>query len=139
MGSLAAATAVRTLSPHDPAIRIHRHGGPEVLSMESLEVGKPKPGEIRIRHRAIGVNFIDIYHRTGLYPNELPFTPGVEGVGEIQVVGAGVSDWRPGTAWPMSVARSAGMRESVVSQSIGQSRSLPMSRMTSLLAECSVE
>lgn len=76
------------------AIRIHKHGGPEVLVFEDADPGRPGRGEILVRHTAIGVNFIDVYHRTGLYPapNGLPFTPGGEAAGVVREVGEGV-DW----------------------------------------------
>jgi len=61
------------------AIRIHRTGGPEVLQVEDLAIPEPGPGEILIRHEAIGLNFIDTYHRSGLYPVELPAIPGLDG------------------------------------------------------------
>src|SRR6476660_8110428 len=80
--------------PH--AIRVHETGGPEVLKWEEIEVGDPGPGQVRLRQEAAGLNFIDVYHRTGLYPQPLPFTPGVEGAGVIDAVGPGVSDLRPG-------------------------------------------
>nr|VFK31353.1 MAG: NADPH2:quinone reductase [Candidatus Kentron sp. MB]VFK34708.1 MAG: NADPH2:quinone reductase [Candidatus Kentron sp. MB]VFK76958.1 MAG: NADPH2:quinone reductase [Candidatus Kentron sp. MB] len=70
------------------AIRVHKTGGPEVLSWEEISVGHPGQDDARIRHTAIGVNFIDIYHRTGLYPvPELPFTPGIEAAGIIEELG----------------------------------------------------
>jgi NADPH2:quinone reductase len=75
--------------PH--AIRIYEPGGPEVLRWEEVAVGDPGPGEVRLRHRAVGLNYIDVYHRTGLYPQPLPFTPGMEGAGEIVALGAGVT------------------------------------------------
>jgi NADPH2:quinone reductase len=79
------------------AIRIHAHGGPEVLSYEDVPTPQPKAGEVLIRHRAIGVNFIDVYFRTGLYPvASLPFTPGNEGSGEVIAVGEGVTEFKPG-------------------------------------------
>ncbi|HUE80342.1 MAG TPA: quinone oxidoreductase [Sphingomicrobium sp.] len=71
-------------------IRIHRTGGPEVLAWESAEIPDPGPGEVRLRHAAVGLNFIDVYHRTGYYPLPLPLTPGVEGAGTVEAVGAGV-------------------------------------------------
>jgi NADPH2:quinone reductase len=80
--------------PH--AIRIHEAGGPEVLKWEEVEVGDPGRGEARIRQRAAGLNFIDVYHRTGLYPQEMPFTPGVEGAGIVEAVGPGVTNVRAG-------------------------------------------
>jgi NADPH:quinone reductase len=74
------------------AIRIHAYGGPEVMKFEDVEVGAPGPGQIRIRHTAIGVNFIDTYFRTGLYKApELPFSPGNEGAGVIEALGPEVS------------------------------------------------
>ncbi|HEY8592574.1 MAG TPA: quinone oxidoreductase [Sphingomicrobium sp.] len=78
------------------AIRIHQHGGPEVLQWEDVEVGEPGSGEVRIRQHAAGLNFIDVYHRTGLYPQALPFTPGVEGAGVVETVGEGVTALQAG-------------------------------------------
>ncbi len=78
------------------AIRIHQTGGPEVLKLEEVELPPPGKGEVRIRHHAIGVNFLDTYHRTGFYPMPLPLTPGGEGAGEVVEVGAGVKDFKPG-------------------------------------------
>ena len=73
------------------AIRVHRTGGPEAMRWEDVDVGAPGPGEIRIRHDAIGLNYIDVYFRTGLYPAaSLPFTPGLEGAGVVEEVGEGV-------------------------------------------------
>jgi len=70
------------------AIRIHKPGGPEVLSWEDAPMGKLGPDDVRIRHTAIGLNFIDIYHRTGLYPVPgLPFTPGIEAAGVVEAIG----------------------------------------------------
>jgi NADPH:quinone reductase len=78
------------------AIRIHANGGPEVLQWEEVTVGDPGPGEARIRHTAIGVNYIDTYHRSGLYKLQLPTGLGSEGAGVVEAVGAGV-DWiKPG-------------------------------------------
>lgn len=78
------------------AIRFHETGGPEVLRLEDVDVGAPAAGEARVRHTAIGVNFVDVYHRTGLYPLPLPSGIGVEGAGVVEEVGAGVSHVRPG-------------------------------------------
>ena len=75
--------------PH--AIRIHQTGGPQVLQWEEVEVGEPGPGQIRLRQEAAGINFIDVYHRTGLYPQPLPFTPGVEGAGVVEAVGPDIT------------------------------------------------
>jgi len=80
--------------PH--AIRIHETGGPEVLNWEEVPTGEPGPGEVRLRQEAVGLNFIDVYHRTGLYPQDLPFTPGVEGAGIVEAVGADVDELSPG-------------------------------------------
>jgi NADPH:quinone reductase len=75
------------------AIRIHRHGGPEVLKWEEVEPGRPGPGEALVRHEAVGLNFIDVYHRTGLYPlPALPATPGMEGAGVVEAVGEAVTE-----------------------------------------------
>jgi NADPH2:quinone reductase len=72
------------------AIKVHRTGGPDVLSWEETPVGAPGPGEVRLRQRAAGLNFIDVYHRTGYYPQPLPLIPGVEGAGVVEAVGEGV-------------------------------------------------
>ena len=75
------------------AIRIYESGGPEVLKWEDFDPGKPEAGEALVRHEAVGLNFIDVYHRTGLYPlPELPATPGMEGAGIVQEIGEGVSE-----------------------------------------------
>ena len=78
------------------AVRIHAHGGPEQLVVDTVEVGDPGPGEIRIRHHAIGLNFIDVYQRTGLYPNPMPLALGMEGAGVIEAVGEGVTHLKAG-------------------------------------------
>jgi len=79
------------------AIRVHRYGGPEVLAWEDVEVGEPGPGEVRIRQTAIGLNYIDVYSRTGFYPQpSLPFIPGMEGAGIVTAVGVGVKDLKIG-------------------------------------------
>lgn len=77
-------------------IRIHQHGGPEVLRLETAEVGEPGPGQALVRHTAIGVNFIDTYHRSGLYPMALPATIGSEAAGVVEAVGPGVVDVKVG-------------------------------------------
>lgn len=77
-------------------IRISQFGGPEVLQLEALEVGAPGPGEVRIRHEACGLNYIDVYHRTGAYPNNLPLALGMEGAGLIEAVGEGVTHLKIG-------------------------------------------
>ena len=78
------------------AIRIHETGGPEVLSWEEVELGQPGPGQARIRQEAAGLNFIDVYHRIGLYPQQIPFTPGVEGAGTVEAVGEGITNVKMG-------------------------------------------
>ena len=78
------------------AIRIHQTGGPEVLKWEDVELGRPGPGEALIRQTAVGLNFIDTYHRTGLYPLPLPAVLGMEGAGMVEEVGAGVTEVKPG-------------------------------------------
>jgi len=80
--------------PH--AIRVHEVGGPEVLKWEEVNVGDPGPGQVRLRQEAAGLNFIDVYHRTGLYPQPLPFTPGVEGAGLVEAVGPDVTNLKAG-------------------------------------------
>ncbi|MFO1128916.1 MAG: quinone oxidoreductase [Rhodospirillales bacterium] len=75
------------------AIRIHQHGGPEVLVWDEVTVGDPGPGEVRLRQTAVGLNFIDVYHRTGLYPvPALPAVIGMEGAAVVDAVGAGVTE-----------------------------------------------
>jgi len=74
------------------AIRVNEHGGPEVLSYEDVKTPEPGPGEARVRLAASGVNFIDIYQRTGAYPVDTPFTLGQEGAGEVEAVGEGVEE-----------------------------------------------
>lgn len=79
------------------AIRIHQYGGPEALRWEEVEVGDPGPGQIRVRHGAVGLNYIDVYHRTGLYPlPSLPWTLGMEGAGQVEAVGEGVTEFKVG-------------------------------------------
>lgn len=80
------------------AIRVHRNGGPEVLTLEDIEVAAPGPGEAKVRHGAIGLNFIDCYFRSGLYPapRGLPFVPGSEGAGVVTAVGEGVTSVKVG-------------------------------------------
>jgi NADPH2:quinone reductase len=87
------------------AIRVERHGGPEVLRPADLPDPKPRSGEMLIRVEAAGVNFIDVYHRTGLYPNPLPFTPGLEGAGVVTGVGADVTGFGEGdrVAWTQAL------------------------------------
>ena len=76
--------------------RIERTGGPEVIEWVDVELPPPGPGEVRVRHTAVGLNFIDTYHRSGLYPGELPAGLGMEAAGAVEAIGEGVTDWRPG-------------------------------------------
>ncbi len=73
------------------AIRIHEHGGPDVLRWEDVEVGAPGPGQVRVKHSAVGLNYLDTYQRSGLYPLQLPITLGMEGAGVVEELGAGVN------------------------------------------------
>lgn len=78
------------------AIRFHEHGGPEVLTVDEVEVGDPGPGELRVRHTAVGVNFVDTYQRSGLYAVETPAVAGQEGAGVVEAVGDGVEGFAEG-------------------------------------------
>ncbi len=78
------------------AIRFHKTGGPEVLAWDDVEVGEPGPGQLRIRQHAIGVNYVDTYQRSGMYPMPLPSGCGSEGAGVVEAVGSGVTDFKAG-------------------------------------------
>jgi NADPH2:quinone reductase len=78
------------------AIRIHETGGPENLKWEEVQVGDPGPGEVRVRNTAVGLNFIDTYHRSGLYPLQMPLALGSEGAGVIEAVGPKVKEFKVG-------------------------------------------
>ena len=78
------------------AVRYHKQGGPEVLQIDDVAVGEPGQGQIRLRHTAIGVNFVDTYQRSGLYPMQLPAVAGNEGAGVVEAVGPGVTDLKAG-------------------------------------------
>jgi NADPH2:quinone reductase len=78
------------------AVRMHQTGGPEVLSLEDVAVGEPGPGQARLRHAAVGINFADTYFRTGMYPVPLPAGMGVEAAGIVEAVGEGVTNVKPG-------------------------------------------
>ena len=78
------------------AVRVHKYGGPEVLTLEEIPVPEPKAGEARVKIEAIGVNYIDVYQRTGLYPLQTPFTLGMEGAGIVDEVGEGVKEVKKG-------------------------------------------
>jgi NADPH2:quinone reductase len=110
-------------------IRIHRTGGPEVLSYETFDLPPPGPGEVRMRNRAIGLNFIDVYHRTGLYPVPLPFVPGGESAGDVIAVGPGVTGFRKGDR----VALAAGMG------AYATERNAPASQLVKIPAAISYE
>lgn len=92
------------------AVRVHRPGGPEALTLEEIERPAPGRGEALVRLEAIGVNYIDVYHRSGLYPLAAPFTPGSEGAGGVEAVGEGVTEVRPGdrVAYAMQMGAYAG-------------------------------
>ena len=78
------------------AIQITQHGGPEQLQLIQVNVGEPGPGEIRIRHQAVGLNYIDVYQRSGLYPMPLPLQLGMEAAGVVEAVGPGVTHLKLG-------------------------------------------
>ncbi|MBF0355432.1 MAG: quinone oxidoreductase [Alphaproteobacteria bacterium] len=79
------------------AIRIHQHGGPDCMRWEEVELADPGPGQLRLKQHAVGLNFIDVYHRTGLYPvGPLPAIIGMEGAGEVTALGAGVTEFKVG-------------------------------------------
>ncbi|HPK33100.1 MAG TPA: alcohol dehydrogenase catalytic domain-containing protein, partial [Ottowia sp.] len=78
------------------AVQIARNGGPEEMKLVDVPVGEPGPGQIRIRHKAIGLNFIDVYQRTGLYQLPMPLTLGMEGAGIVEAVGEGVTHLKAG-------------------------------------------
>jgi len=78
------------------AIEIRTTGGPEVMALQRVDVGEPGLGEVRLSHTAIGVNFLDVYHRSGAYPQSLPFIPGAEGVGVVEAVGSDVIEFKIG-------------------------------------------
>jgi NADPH2:quinone reductase len=78
------------------AMRFHKQGGPEVMQYDDVQVGDPGPGQVRIRHTAIGVNFVDVYQRSGLYPMQLPMVAGNEAAGVVDAVGQGVTELKAG-------------------------------------------
>jgi NADPH:quinone reductase len=86
------------------AIQVSKTGGPEVLVFAEVPQPQPKADEVVVKLKAIGVNFVDVYHRTGLYPLPLPFIPGSEGAGLVDSVGSAVTEWKPGdrVAWAMT-------------------------------------
>ncbi len=95
------------------AIQVHSYGGPDVLAYEEVSTPQPGAGEVLLRQTAVGVNFIDVYHRTGAYPAaRMPFTPGSEGAGTVVSVGEGVTEFKPGdrVAYAMRVGSYADER-----------------------------
>ncbi|MDR7521343.1 MAG: quinone oxidoreductase [Armatimonadota bacterium] len=98
------------------AIRVHEFGGPEVLRFEDLPDPQPGPGQVLIRLEAIGVNFIDIYFRTGTYPVRLPFVPGEEGAGIVLAVGPGVTACGPGDRVGFTLGRGAYAEQAAVAE-----------------------
>lgn len=78
------------------AVQVSQHGGPDVLKIKDIQVGKPGPGQALVRLEAAGINFIDIYQRRGIYPVKLPYTPGLEGAGVVEAIGEGVKNVKPG-------------------------------------------
>lgn len=106
------------------AVRLYEHGGPEVFVWEDVDLPDPGPGEVRLKHAAVGLNYIDVYHRTGLYPTgEPPITIGLEAAGTVQAIGEGVEDLE------------AGMRVAYASPPIGsytQERNMPADRLVRL-------
>src|SRR5688572_30511516 len=82
--------------PTADVIRIHSHGGPEEMRFESVDLPPPGPGQVRLRQTAIGLNFIDVYKRTGLYPGQTPLVLGEEAAGVVEAVGEGVEGLKPG-------------------------------------------
>jgi NADPH2:quinone reductase len=93
------------------AVRVHKPGGPEVMTYEDVEIGAPGPGQLLIRHTAIGVNFIDTYMRSGLYPAPTPFAPGNEAAGVVEALGAGVTDFKVGDRVTYVIAGGGGYAE----------------------------
>lgn len=96
------------------AIRVAQYGGPEVLALAEVPAPEPGPGQVRVRIEAAGVNFIDVYQRTGRYAGELPFTPGVEATGVVDAVGPGVTDVALGDAVVYAMQRGAYAEQAVV-------------------------
>ena len=95
------------------AVQVHQTGGPEVLTFEEVVVAPPGPGQVQVRHTAIGLNFIDVYFRTGLYKAaSMPFIPGNEGAGVVEAVGPDVTDFHPGdrVAYAMTIGAYAELR-----------------------------
>ena len=111
------------------AIRVESYGGPEQLVYTDVEKPEPKPGEALVRMEAIGVNFIDVYHRTGLYPLPLPFTPGTEAAGTVEAVAPDVSEIEVGdrVAYTMAIG------------SYAEYATVPASRLVKMPAEINAQ
>ena len=107
------------------AVHIRQHGGPEVLELVDVPVGEPGPGQVRIRHHAIGLNFIDVYHRSGLYPLTLPSGIGMEGAG---VIGLPAASTQGGSAAHAGIAI-APSRARVSKDNAGECRRRLLPRM----------
>src|SRR5438552_18215333 len=95
-------------------IQVKETGGPEALQYVEIEKPSPKSGEVLVRLEAIGVNFIDVYHRTGLYPMSLPFIPGSEGAGVVEEIGANVRDFKRGDRVAHAMVRGAYTEHQIV-------------------------
>jgi NADPH2:quinone reductase len=98
------------------AVRVHETGGPDVMQIEEIDLAPPGRGEVLVRNHAIGVNFIDVYFRKGLYPAPTPFTPGNEGAGEVIGVGKGVEDFKVGDRVAYMASLGAYAQERVVAE-----------------------
>ena len=96
------------------AFRVHQVGGPEVLRFDDVELGTLGPKEVRLKQHAVGLNFIDIYQRAGMYPLPLPFTPGSEGSGEVVAVGSGVTEFKAGDRVAYGTALGAYAEERII-------------------------
>jgi NADPH2:quinone reductase len=120
------------------AIRVHQYGGPEALKHESVDVGAPGPGQVKLKQHAIGVNFIDVYQRTGLYPQpSLSFTPGNEGAGEVTAVGEGVTDLKVGdrVAYAGAIGAYAGERLAPADKLVRLPASIPYETAAAMMLQ----
>lgn len=105
------------------AIQIYETGGPEVMKWEEVEVGEPGEGQVKLRQSAVGLNYIDVYFRTGTYPQDsMPFTPGMEGAGVVEAVGPGVTDFSVGDRVGYAMALGA----------YAETRNAPVNRLVKL-------
>src|SRR5678816_516735 len=98
------------------AIQIRQAGGPEVLSWTAVDVGEPGSGQVRLRQAAAGLNYIDVYHRTGNLPQPLPFIPGLEGAGIVEAIGPGVSGLKVGDRVAYAGPAGCGVHEDQVTR-----------------------